>query len=139
MKRPLTNGMSTVFWLGTMAWTALVLIALLKPSSRILTHDYSLDTFLYMFFSFDFKIYDYFEAAGHVLLFIVLTALWNLTLCKHVSQSQALRLTISIAVIIALGTEIGQFFVSRGSMLFDLLANILGISLTTTWILVSNK
>jgi len=139
MKRLFRSTILTVYWFGTIVWTVLVLIVLLKPSSRSSTHDYSIDTFLYTFLRFDFEVYDYIEAAGHVLLFIVLTALWNLTLSRQVTQSQAFRLTISFALVIAFGTEIGQFFVYRGSMLFDLLANILGVSLTSFWIKSSIK
>ena len=139
MKRFSTSTVRSVYWIGTLAWFVLVLVVLLKPSSRPSTHDHSLNTFLYTFFNFDFQLYNYFEAVGHVFFFIVLTALWIVTLSQYGTQSQALRVSIVIALVVAFGTEIGQFFVNRGALLFDLLANFLGITLTSVWIIVRNK
>lgn len=139
MNRSSTSTIQTVYWIGTLAWTVLVLVVLLKPGPQPSTHDYTLEIFLYTFFSFDFRFYDYFEAAGHVFLFIVLTALWNETISKLGTQSQALGLAILIALVLAIGTEVGQFFINRGSLLFDLLANFLGMLLTFIWIIRRNK
>lgn len=139
MNRSTTSTILTLYWIGTLVWTVFVLVVLLKPSPQLSNHDYSLETFLNTFFSFNFKFYDYFEAAGHVLLFIVLTAFWTITLSKHGTQSQSLRLAVVIALAVALSTEIGQFFVNRGSLWFDLLANFLGILLTSIWIVSKNN
>ena len=139
MKRQYTNIRLVVYWFVTLGWSGLVLALLLRPRARSLTQDRSFDTFINTFFSYDFRVYNYFEGSVHVLLFVILTALWNLVLSRYVAQPLALRLTIIIALLVAFGTEIGQFFVNRGSLLFDLMANILGISLTSIWILSSKK
>jgi len=139
MKRPLTITIHVVYWFATIGWTILVIAALLKPYSKAVTHDFSLDTFVNSFFSIDFEGYNYHEAAVHVFIFAVLAALWNVTLIRHFSQVQAFRLTIIITLVLAFGTELGQFFVQRSSLLLDLMANFVGISLTIFWIMYKHK
>ena len=85
-------------------------------------------SFFSSFFSFELRPFDFIEAIGHIFLFAFVTLVWQWALVKYVALERAIFVTIVIVSTLALGTEIGQYFVNRSSLLFDLLANILGIS-----------
>jgi len=116
-----------IFWLIAISWTLLVIIVLLKPGDGVMNHELSLSSFLASFFSLLISRRELSEAIGHVILFGVLTILWLRVLMMYFPRSRAIFLAICIAIVLALATEIGQYFVNRGSLLFDLLANILGV------------
>jgi len=131
----LTSFKHTVFpWLLAISWTILVIIVLLNPGKGALNHEFTLASFFTSFFSLSISRSDLSEAIAHVILFSVLTVLWQRVLIMYFVLPGALLLAIGIAVMLAIGTEIGQYFVSRGSLLLDLLANFLGIMLSFFWI-----
>ncbi len=115
------------YWLLAISWTLLVIIVLLKPGSNTVNHDFELSSFFTSFFSLSFSRVELKEALGHVILFCVMTILWKRALITHFVRPKPLIIAICIAIVLALGTETGQFFVNRGVLLLDLLANFLGI------------
>ena len=120
-----------IFWLIAISWTLLVIIVLLKPGDGVMNHELSLASFYASFFSLSITRKELSEAMGHVFLFGILTLLWQRVLIMYLSRPSVIFLTIGIAIVLALATEIGQYFVNRGSLLFDLMANILGIAIAT--------
>jgi len=110
-----------------LSWTVLIIIVLLKPGNSVINQDIELSSFLTSFFSLSISRSDIKEAVGHVILFAVLTMLWMRLLVMYLSRSRATVLAISLALVLATGTEIGQYFINRGSLLLDLLANFSGI------------
>lgn len=128
MKKHLTlQVQQAIFWFMALSWTMLIIVVLLKPGSNTINQEHELSSFSTSFFSLSISRRDIKEALGHVILFAVLTILWMRVLIMHLARSQVTLLAISIAVVLAIGTEIGQHFVNRGSLLFDLLANFAGI------------
>lgn len=69
------------------------------------------------------------DAIGHVIIFATLALLWQWTLRVHIASDRALRAGLLVALLLGVFTEIGQSFVpNRGANLWDLLANIGGVS-----------
>jgi len=116
-------------WLMALGWLMLAIIVLLKPGKVVLSHELTLSSFISTFFSFSMTRSDLSEALGHIFLFAILTVLWQRVFIIYFNRSSTLLLTISAVLAFAIGTEIGQYFVNRGSMLLDLIANFLGIIL----------
>ncbi|HFC53211.1 MAG TPA: hypothetical protein ENJ43_02125 [Gammaproteobacteria bacterium] len=111
-------------WTVTLGWTAFIVYLLLKhgnaPSAP----------FLASFFRMDFSREELREAVGHFAMFGTLTLLWWSTLIQHYSVRYALLATVMIAVLLGTGTELGQYFVARSSVILDLVANFAGITVT---------
>jgi len=122
-----------IFWFMALSWTVLSVFVLLKPGNGTIDYEITLSSFIENFFSLSISRKDLSEAIGHIFLFSILTALWQRVLTMHFNRLNALLLTICIVGVLAIGTEIGQYFVNRGSMLIDLIANFLGISLSLFW------
>ena len=121
-----------VRWLMTLSWTTLIIIILLKPGSKVENYELSFNAFISSFFSFPLSDkWVAIEAIVHVFLFGILTYLWHWSLIMSYAKKNAVLLAISVAVLLGIGTEVGQYFVSRGSLLLDLLANILGVVIAT--------
>lgn len=116
-------------WLMALIWSVLIIIILLKPGSGVTTHELTLSAFFTSFFSLSITRKDLSEAIAHVFLFVVLTALWQRVLTMYLSRPGVILSSIGIAFILATVTEIGQYFVNRGSLFFDLIANLLGIAI----------
>jgi len=116
-----------IFWLMALGWTTLIMIVLLKPGNTAIYQNNDLSSFFTSFFSFSISRSDIKEAVGHFILFAVLTMLWMQLLIMYFSRTRATLLAIGIAVALATGTEIGQYFINRGSLFIDLLANFSGI------------
>jgi len=117
-----------VRWLMTLSWTILIIIILLKPGNKVGSYELSFNAFISSFFSFPLgDKWVVVEALVHVMLFGILTYLWHWSLITSYAKKNAVLLAISVAVLLGIGTEVGQYFVNRGSLLLDLLANILGV------------
>lgn len=114
-------------------WTALVTILLLKPAAKQ-THELSIENFLTSFFSMSFSTWDYIEAIYHIIIFVVLTALWYWALSIYISRNRILFVVIAIVVPFGLATEIGQYFVFRSSLMLDAMANFLGVAICVIWL-----
>jgi VanZ family protein len=133
---------AVVSWLLVLAWTLLVVTALLKPGDTTIYHKLSLSSFLSTFFNFSLEQYKFGEAAVHVVLFGILTALWLWVLNHYFMRGRAILAATGIAVMIAISTEIGQYFVNRGALFLDLVANFIGMLLILGWAVrkgISNK
>lgn len=117
-----------------LSWTIFIIIVLLNPGKAPMHYEFTLSSFFTSFFSLSMSRYELGEAFAHVILFGVLTLLWRRTLIMYFSHPDALILAISIAIMLAICTEVGQYFVNRGSLLLDLLANFLGIAFSLFWI-----
>ncbi|MDH5570473.1 MAG: VanZ family protein [Gammaproteobacteria bacterium] len=116
-------------WLAALSWTLLVVISLLKPGKENLATEYSMAAFFTSFFSYPLSGWDVIEAIYHILLFVILTAIWFWLCGFYFNDRKALLIALGIALALGTTTEISQYFVYRGSRLFDLLANYLGIAL----------
>lgn len=116
-----------------LAWTALVIVALLKPANNI-EQTISFNSFVTSFFSLSFKIWDFVEAVYHIIVFALLTAIWFWALVVHLPRNRALVISIGVAVVLGIVTEIGQFFVHRSSLMLDAMANFLGVALCVVWL-----
>lgn len=128
MKKHLTvRVQQTIFWLMALSWTILIIIVLLKPGSNTINQERELSSFSTAFFSLSISRRDIKEAVGHIIMFAVLTILWMRLLIIYLAPSRVTLLAVGLAVVLAIGTEIGQYFVDRGSLMLDLLANFAGI------------
>lgn len=105
--------------------TALCCAALLWPGHR--AGSFTLAAFL----SPPSDLADLSEITAHLLIFTLITWLWYRAL---ESTIHPLRTTVTVGVLLAFGTEFAQIFVQRGVSIFDLGANIAGISLTSIMI-----
>ncbi len=113
-----------VSWVVTLGWTALVIYLLLKHGNTVQAGPF-LTSFLRMEFTRD----ELLEAVAHFTMFGTLTLLWWWTLVQHYPVRYAVLGTVMIAVMLGMGTEFGQYFVARSSVLLDLVANLAGISI----------
>jgi len=118
-----------ISWLMALSWLVLTVVVLLKPGYVTVRYDLTLSNFLSSFFSYTITRVDISEAIGHVFLFSILTVLWQRLLTLYFIRARALLIVISAAVVLAIATEIAQYFINRGSLLLDLMANLLGISI----------
>ena len=106
-----------VRWSATLAWTAFTVALMSRPSNVGIVHDLSL------FFGGT----ELTDAAGHVVLFGTLAALWYWTLTGRLKRQRALLLATGIGVAVGIATEFAQYFVpERGVALIDILADCLG-------------
>ena len=110
--------------MSTLAWTAFIVYLLMKHGNT------PSGPFLASFFRMDFSRDELLEAVAHFAMFGTLTLLWWSTLIQHYPVRYALLATAMIAVLLGMGTEFGQYFVARSSVLLDLMANFAGISIT---------
>jgi len=122
-----------ISWILVISWTILTIVLLLKPGNDAMNYAFTFSSFFQFFFFSQISLKDLSEAMGHVILFGVLTILWQRALIMS-AFSNAFVLTIIIVIILAICTEIGQYFVNRSSLFLDLLANFLGIMLSILWI-----
>ncbi|MFK5948086.1 MAG: VanZ family protein [Methylococcales bacterium] len=114
-------------WFCVLLWTISVISLLLKPGDNVPGHELAFSDFLTSFFFLEFNRYNFREAIVHVILFGVLTVLWQWALIRYMPRYWVLTLAFFICVVLGVGTEIGQYFVNRSSLLLDLIANLLGI------------
>ena len=110
-----------------LSWTILIIIVLLKPGSNTINQERELSSFSTSFFSLSISRRDIKEAVGHIFMFAILTISWMRLLIIYLAPSRVILLAVSISVVLAIGTEVGQYFVGRGSLMLDLLANFAGI------------
>ena len=85
---------------------------------------------MHSFFRSDFTRTDILEALAHVGMFGGLTLLWGWTLAFHFPARYAAAMTVMIALLLGTATEFGQYFVARGALMLDLMANFTGIALS---------
>ena len=116
-----------------LVWTTLIAVALLKPANNF-KHEISLDSFVSSFFSLSIKTWDLVEAVYHVIVFAILTAIWFWALVTQFPRNRALVISIGIAMVLGIVTEIGQYFVHRSSLMLDAMANFLGIVICVVWL-----
>ena len=121
-------------WFGALSWTIMLVVVLLSPAKKTPAHELSLSVFLSTFFSWYSTRWDYIEASAHLVLFSILTAVWYLALSTKLLPRNALKFSIFISVFLAVVTELAQFFVHRGSLMLDLLVNVLAISIIAVWV-----
>jgi VanZ family protein len=70
------------------------------------------------------------EAIGHLALFGILAVVWYMSLTELVSVRWAMYLASLVALLVAVGTELGQTVIhARGASLFDLVTDGAGISI----------
>ncbi len=119
--------MFLVSWLITLGWTALLTYLLLRPGTAGAATE---SAFVTAFFRSEFSRTDLVEAMAHVGMFGSLTLLWGWTLAFHYPARYAVLLTAAIAASLGVVTEFGQFFVARGALMLDLVANFTGIVLS---------
>jgi len=129
MRYPVSTVSPLIRWLIALSWTLLVIILLLKPGDIEVVHEYSFADFFESFFTYTLSRWGMFEAFVHVILFIILTTTWFWVLNLYYVKRNVLIIVISIAVALGTATEILQYFVNRGSLFIDLLANYLGVLL----------
>ncbi len=127
MRRAVTRRIFFISWLATLGWTVLLAYLLLKPGTAVMAAD---GTFMDSFFRVDFSRTDVMEALAHVGMFGSLTLLWGWTLAFHFPARYAAALTVVIVALLGTVTEFGQFFVARGALMLDLVANFTGIALS---------
>ena len=101
---------------------------MLLPGNRNEFYDPSFSSFSDSFFTLSIGVWGAIEAVFHVFLFAALTAVWQWTIVMYCNRGRSLLVAVCIAMVLAMSTEIGQYFVNRGSLLIDLLANFLGIA-----------
>jgi len=107
-----------MWWGGALAWTALICLLMLLPGDDTVAEDVS------RFFGGT----DLTDAAGHVVLFAVLTGLWYGAWRSVVGPERSLRRTVLLAALLAVGLELVQLAIPhRGVTLLDLTANGLGM------------
>jgi VanZ family protein len=94
----------------------------------------SFNDFVISFFSLSIQTWDLVEAVYHVVVFGILTALWFWVLVTRLPRNQALLVSVGIAVVLGTVTEIGQYFVHRSSLMFDAMADYLGVALCVVWL-----
>lgn len=116
-----------------LSWTTLVVVALLKPGNDS-KHEMSFNDFVTSFFSLSIGRWDLIEAVYHVVMFAILAALWFWALVTRLPRNRALLVSAGIAVALGAVTEIGQYFVHRSSMIFDVMADYLGVALCVVWL-----
>lgn len=115
------------------AWTMLVTAALLIPMKNI-EQKMSFNDFVKTFFSLSIKTWDLIEAVYHIVIFAILTALWFWALVIRLPRNRSLVISIGFAVVLGIVTEIGQYFVHRSSMIFDVMADFVGVALCVIWL-----
>lgn len=75
------------------------------------------------------------DAFGHVVLFAVLTILWNRAIGVFMNSRAAFVVTILAVLALAVVTEAAQRYIpERGADIFDLAANVLGIILAIVYL-----
>ncbi len=116
-----------------LAWTLLVIVALLIPIKNV-EHEMSINDFVTTFFSLSIKTWDLVEAIYHIVMFAILTVLWLWALVMRLPRNRSLMISIGIAVVLGIVTEIGQYFVHRSSMMFDMMADFVGVALCVVWL-----
>ena len=115
-------------WLLTAGWTALTLYLMLSSGgeSTIIERLSELAGGT-----------DLAEASGHLALFGILAVLWYASLTELVSVRWAMFLASLVALLLGVGTELGQSVTEgRGASLFDLVTDGVGISIAlglTRW------
>ena len=115
-------------WFIVLNCTVFTVAILLLPGKRNEFYDPSFASFFASFFTFSLGLWGIVEAIFHVFLFATLTIVWQWAIVIYCNRRKSLLLAVLIAIALAIGTEIAQYFVNRGSLLIDLLANFLGIS-----------
>lgn len=121
-----------------LTWTVLAVGALLKPANNI-SHEMSFNDFVTTFFSLSVNAWDLVEAVYHIVVFAVLMTLWYWMLVKRLPHDRALVISIGIATLLGTVTEIGQYFVHRSSLMFDVMADYLGVALCVVWLKITNQ
>lgn len=121
-------------WACAIIWFLLVLVALLTPVNHVEIEDLNFSHFLATFFSIDMSEHEKLEAIVHLFLFAVLATTLYWALVSNYSLRIALINSVAICVFLGTSTEIAQYFIGRGSMFIDLLANLFGIFLSVVMI-----
>jgi hypothetical protein len=110
-----------VRWVLMGLWTALFCYLLLWPSEGTAVHDVSVA----------FGGTDWTDAAGHVVLAFVETALIYSLLCHYIPARRVFLYTLGGALALGLVLELAQHWVpARGVTLMDLSANWLGTGMS---------
>ena len=114
-----------ILWTTTVAWTALVLFLMVSPGE-----DTAADELSGFFGGSELS-----DAVGHVVLFAVLTVLWQRALRRHTTYRRALAVAVAIGLLIGVATEIAQLYIPhRGGGAVDILADSIGVALATAFI-----
>lgn len=119
----------TFRWFIVSSCTIFILTILLLPGKSDENYDSSFSSFFDSFFTLSLGLWGIIEAVFHVFLFATLTILWQWTIAMYCNRGKSLLFAVMIAMVLGIGTEIFQYFVNRGSLMIDLLANFLGIAL----------
>ena len=125
LRRSMMRGLR---WLLTAGWTALTLYLMLSPGGK--------STIIERLSGLAGGT-DLAEASGHLVLFGILAVLWYASLTELVSVRWAMFLASLVALLLGVGTELGQSVTEgRGASLFDLVTDGVGISIAlglTRW------
>lgn len=106
-----------LIWAATVIWTAFLIFLMVSPGEESTADDIS------GFFGGT----ELTDAAGHIILFMVLTLLWQRALVSHTTYRRSLVAALAIGLGLGLATEIAQLFIpDRGGGLADILADWLG-------------
>lgn len=129
MKLEVNSIMPILRWFIVSSCTLFIITILLLPGKNNERHDLSFSSFMDSFFSLSIGLWGMFEAVIHVFMFATLVVLWQWTLVMYCNRGKSLLFAALIALLLATGTEFAQYFVGRSSILIDLIANFLGITL----------
>jgi len=128
MKLKVNSVKPALRWFIVSSCTIFILTILLLPGKRDELYDPAFSSFVDSFFTFSLGLWGIIEAVFHVFLFATLTIVWQWAIVMYCNRRRSLLFAVLIAIVLAISTEIAQYFVNRGSLLIDLLANFLGIS-----------
>lgn len=113
-----------VAWLPVLLWTAFLFYLLLWPS------DVGTIEGVHNFFGGN----EWTDALGHTALFAIQTALLYWALVQSMSGMSALILSVRVLLFFGTVLELAQVLIpARGSSLFDLSANWLGVAIFGVW------
>lgn len=111
-------------WALTSAWSILLCFLVLTPSRGTAIHDISV-----LFGGSKWT-----DALGHTALFAIQTALLYWALAQSMSGMSALILSVRVLLFFGTVLELAQVLIpARGSSLFDLSANWLGVAIFGVW------
>jgi len=128
MKLKVNSVKPTLRWFIVSSCTIFILTILLLPGKKNGLYDPAFSSFVDSFFTLSLGRWGIFEAIFHVFLFATLTIVWQWAIVMYCNRRRSLLFAVLIAIVLAISTEIAQYFVNRGSLLIDLLANFLGIA-----------
>ncbi len=111
-------------WALTSVWSILLCLLVLTPSRGTVIHDISV-----LFGGSKWT-----DAFGHTVLFAIQTALLYWALAQTLPGMPALILSVRVLLFFGTVLELAQVLIpARGSSLFDLSANWLGVAIFGVW------